>query len=687
MEDEEKKTEQKAGRGPVFRKPDKAALTAFCNRYALLLHFAACFFGYFVIEWLARHSFIAACIFFNDRTKVFFYNTILIFVTTLPVFLVRRRVFLRSAIAFIWALFAVTNSVLLANRVTPFTGPDLRNIGEGLAVAGKYLNPVIMILIAAALVGLVVFLVFFFFRAPKYQGKMHWKAVLPGLLAAGIGFYGLTQLNLAMKQLSSYFGNIAFAYQDYGFPYCFLVTLFDTGINQPDNYSAALVQGIVDSEGKIAETDTDNMPNIVVVQLESFFDATDVRWLKFSEDPLPNWHALSKEYTSGFYTVPTVGAGTVNTEFETLTGMSLRFFGAGEYPYKGILKSEACESAAYDLENLGYTSHAIHDNYANFYSRKSVYANLGFNTFTSDEYMDTQDDVNETGWMRDENLIPCIADALDDDENQDFVFTVSVQGHGAYPTEEVIDNPAITVSGASTDEKNCQWEYYVNEIHEMDTFVKDLTDYLSTRDEPTILLLYGDHLPTMGLADSDLSTGTIYQTRYLIWDNIGLAGEHKNITAYQAMADVFGKAGIHEGTMFNFQQTMQESENYLYDMQVLQYDILYGKHYVYGQSQPYSQTVLAMGVKNITLDSIETVDEDKGIYYIHGKNFTQSSVLTVNDKQQKTSYISSTTLLATEATLKAGDWVNVGQQSNSSDGQILSHSNTLVYGVGKLGEN
>ena len=43
-----------------------------------------------------------------------------------------------------------------------------------------------------------------------------------------------------MKQLSSYFGNIAFAYQDYGFPYCFLVTLFDTGINQPDNYSAAL---------------------------------------------------------------------------------------------------------------------------------------------------------------------------------------------------------------------------------------------------------------------------------------------------------------------------------------------------------------------------------------------------------------------------------------------------------------
>ena len=139
--------------------------------------------------------------------------------------------------------------------------------------------------------------------------------------------------------------------------------------------------------------------------------------------------------------MPTVGAGTVNTEFETLTGMSLRFFGAGEYPYKGILRKETCESAAFDLAKLGYSSHAVHNNEANFYGRRKVYANLGFNSFTSGEYMDTQNDVNENGWMRDENLIRPIEDALDATDHQDFVFTVSVQPHGAYPTEPTIADP------------------------------------------------------------------------------------------------------------------------------------------------------------------------------------------------------------------------------------------------------
>ena len=44
-----------------------------------------------------------------------------------------------------------------------------------------------------------------------------------------------------------------------------------------------------------------------------------------------------KEYSSGYYKVPSVGAGTANTEFETITGMSLHYFGPGEYPYKSIL--------------------------------------------------------------------------------------------------------------------------------------------------------------------------------------------------------------------------------------------------------------------------------------------------------------------------------------------------------------
>src|SRR5699024_6299413 len=102
--------------------------------------------------------------------------------------------------------------------------------------------------------------------------------------------------------------------------------------------------------------------------------------------------------------VPAVGAGTANTEFETITGMSLRYFGPGEYPYKSILKETTCESAPYVLKDLGYSTHAIHNNEANFYGRRTIFPNLGFDSFTSEEYMPEEDDKNALGWVKDEVL-------------------------------------------------------------------------------------------------------------------------------------------------------------------------------------------------------------------------------------------------------------------------------------------
>ena len=90
----------------------------------------------------------------------------------------------------------------------------------------------------------------------------------------------------------------------------------------------------------LPETKEEKQPNILFLQLESFFDPTLVNYLDISEDPIPNFRKLMKEYSSGYYKVPSVGAGTANTEFESITGMSLHYFGPGEYPYKSILKRD-----------------------------------------------------------------------------------------------------------------------------------------------------------------------------------------------------------------------------------------------------------------------------------------------------------------------------------------------------------
>ena len=74
--------------------------------------------------------------------------------------------------------------------------------------------------------------------------------------------------------------------------------------------------------------------------------------------------------------MPAVGAGTANVEFEVMTGISVKFFGPGEYPYKSILRDVTCESTPYDLKTLGYTAHAIHNHRGAFYGRNRVFANM-----------------------------------------------------------------------------------------------------------------------------------------------------------------------------------------------------------------------------------------------------------------------------------------------------------------------
>lgn len=663
-----------------MKKPNKEQLLTVCNRYSVLLHAVACFIGYFIIEAISRHSVLEAWDYVVLHPGCFVYNTFLIFLTTLLAYLIRKRIFARMFIAVFWLFLGVVNGMLLANRVTPFTGPDLKLLAEGLGIFNKYLSPTLAAVAIVAVILLIAAIVLALIKAPKFKGKMRYHIYLPGIAVAILGFVWMTNMMIEQRFISTYFGNIATAYEDYGYPYCLAVTIFDTGVDKPNGYSEELIDSILEDSKSDNVTDTEDMPNIIAIQLESFFDPTMVRYLELSEDPIPYFRSLMENYSSGMFTVPSVGAGTANTEFETLTGMSMRYFGAGEYPYKGVLKENACESAANVLSGLGYATHAMHNNEANFYSRKVVYANMGFDDFISEEYMDTQDDVNELGWMRDEHLVKYIEQCLDETEEQDFVFTVSVQGHGAYPEEPFRDDYEIQVSGAPSEASNNMWEYYVNQIHEMDEFIEKLVTTLEARDEETILLLYGDHLPTMGLTEMDMENFSLFTTQYVIWDNMGLLRQEKDIKAYQVMAEVFKRADIYEGTLFKYHQTNQHDLEYQVDLQTLQYDMLYGKEYVYDGESPYVKSDMKLGLKDVVISKVESAGDN--MYYVYGENFTQSSRLEINKELvEDTIFVDANTLLVKDVEINIGDKLDVAQQSNSSTARVLSRSESIVYQV------
>ena len=650
---------------------------AFMNRFSLIFHaLLACIIN-FVIEAISRHSVVAAWDYMTGTPLVFLYNAFMIFVTFSIVYLFKRRIFVRMIIGAIWVILGIANGYILLKRVTPFNAQDLKIAGDGIALINNYCNGFEVVVIAVGAVALLIWLISMWRRGGQYAGKIHHIAALIGIIVCGVLYTFVTNIAIDKRVVSTYFGNIAFAYEDYGLPYCFSASLFNTGISEPNGYTKKAMAKI-DKDGELNQTaasrSSDELPNIIVVQLESYFDVANAEFFTTSEDACPNLHNLYQNYSNGYFKVPSVGAGTANTEFEVLTGMNLRYFGPGEYPYKTYSKKHPTESAATALASLGYGTHALHDNTGNFYSRANVFNNMGFDTFTSKEFMNVLQ-TTENGWAKDEILTQHIMEAMDTTKQEDFVFTVSVQGHGNYPETQVIENPKIKVEGIEDEALKNKWEYYVNQVYEMDQFVGDLIKAVEERNEPSVVVFYGDHLPTMGLKAEDLKSRYLYNTNYVIWDNIGLQKDDKNIPAYQLMSEVLNRLDIHSGTVFNYHQQRKGTKNYLSDLELLQYDILYGKQYVYNGKAPITEGHMVMGIRNVSLSSI--VPQLNSGYSLYGENFTKYSRVYVNGEKQKSSFLNNTRINLSETELKDGDVIQVGQVGSSDT--IFRMSDKYTY--------
>lgn len=652
------------------------------NRLSLLFHaLLACVIN-FAIEAISRHSVFEAWDYMTETPVVFLYNAFMIFVTFSVVYLFRRRVFARIIVSVLWLILGVANGYMLLKRVTPFNAQDLKAATEGLSLINNYFNGFELIVLIVGAVAVVIWVVSMWRRGGQYTGKMHRFLALVAICVWGAVYSFVANAAVENRVVSTYFGNIAFAYEDYGLPYCFMASLFNTGINEPNDYSEETIARI-SKDGEITRNASDepeeDLPNILFVQLESYFDVEEAEFFTTSKDACPNLHEMYDKYSSGYFKVPSVGAGTANTEFEVLTGMNLRYFGPGEYPYKTILKETPCESAATALESLGYGTHALHNNGGNFYSRARVFNNMGFDSFTSKEFMNILQ-LTENGWSKDDILIDHILDALDSTQQQDFVFTISVQGHGDYPEEKVIENPEITVEGIEDEALKNKWEYYVNQVYEMDKFAGDLVDAIEKRGEPTVVVFYGDHLPTMGLKAEDLKGRYLYNTNYVIWDNIGLEKEDRNIPSYQIMADVFDRLGIHSGTVFNYHQERRQTKNYLADLELLQYDILYGDQYVYDGNPPITEGHMVMGVRDVSLTDI--VPHLDGGYSLYGENFTAYTRVYVNGEEQEKKFLNNTRIDLPSTELKEGDVVHTCQYGSSDT--LFRKSNEYIYMDGRL---
>ena len=636
-----------------------------------------------ILESLSRHSVISALRFLCVSLPFFLAGAVIIALTESIALFFRRRYFVYMLVTAVWLTFGITQAVLMGIRAEPFAAVDFVILLSAFRLIPLYIGTagIILVIFAFAAAGLLSFAVFR--KAPAVRVPLKKSAALSAALAVlTVSLFAATVLsdkvNLTYKDAPE-------AYEKYGFAYCFVRSFADNGVDEPEEYSREAVERLV---GKLpSEEDTAPVvdrrdANVIFLQLESFIDPKYFKDLGLESDPVPNFTAMKNGGPSGLLHVNTVGGGTANTEFQVLCGMNLNHFGIVEYPYSTILDENTAPSLATVFSKLGYGTCALHNHTATFYSRNKVYANLGFDTFVPVEYM--QDvEYNGIGWEKDSVLTGEIMKALGATDGADFVFAVSVEGHGNYPDYEISETKFKVENERYADIKY-QLEYYVNTVNSMDAFLGELTAALSELDEPTVLVVYGDHMPSLDIGAEDVTLPDLYNTEYAVWSNCGLwdgddGDRDLDLESYSLSSRVLSLLGVRGNTVNRLHTERGSLPSFQRELQLLEYDVLYGESYCEEKSKPH----MTFGTERITVEDVRFMPVTgtlfrKGVLVVRGENFTPFSCVFADGVKKDTTYVDENTLMCSGVSPGNKTEITVVQLSDKLT--RLGSSDIFVFG-------
>ncbi|MDR6937119.1 LTA synthase family protein [Luteibacter sp. 3190] len=489
-----------------------------------------------------------------------------------------RRAWLSFGVAFMLqgAVLAVS-AIKMKNLGSPLLPADFRMIEQlkngGLHLLGGYLpsDPLPYLAILAT-IALIVALARY--EPPLFARRTHGRRLVTGLAVAGLfgtllagvpawtAMYGKDRLGMqpwsaaSNADLNGVVTNIM------------QFRLMGAGkARKPD--AAEATRFIADADGDLrahmasAATNARQTPDIVVVQSESFFDPAIVKGL---DDQVfaPNLHRLAKEGSAGRLHVPTYGGGTIRTEFEVLTGLSLRYFPTMQFPYLQM-HAGVVPGMVRTLRSHGYETIAVHGNDAAFWNRTTAFRTLGFDRFVSQP--DFPKGFRRDGeYMADSAMTDEIMAQLKDSGPPRLVFAISMEAHGPYDKSINIDEKerdAIDVPDRLSASAKLQVRNYIYHMRHADAELGRLAELLKQRERPTLLLFYGDHLPalteafdTLGFVDGgDMLTQTV---PYLLIDAHadGPAPTHGDLASWMLPGRLLEQAGVHDDAYFALTQVM-----------------------------------------------------------------------------------------------------------------------------------
>lgn len=381
-----------------------------------------------------------------------------------------------------------------------------------------------------------------FLAAAGIALPLSWKLRLPGaavlVLCAWLpcsnidkadvllGKFGMSVFDSAL-QSSNYNAN--------GFVGGFTVNLLSLNVQEPEGYSRQLTEEFLDRYEATPAQEGAEPFDVVVILSESFFDARILDGVTFSENPLSNYDRLrkSKRCFSGSLYTTAIGGGTVRPEFGVLSGLTCDYIPSVPTPYRYI--TQPISTYVSNYRDAGYDTIAMHPYNKKFYSRDGAYGNIGFDQFYGQgEMTEMVYSTYKRGYVTDESTMHAIQKCMDEADKPTFLFAITMQNHQPY---EGIDPELMQVEVSSdrlSEPALTALTTYTQGLYDADRMLGELAKWVDRRKRPTVLVFFGDHMPTLGsnylayhesglfdardgLTQDELMT--MYATPFLIYSN------------------------------------------------------------------------------------------------------------------------------------------------------------------------
>lgn len=490
--------------------------------------------------------------YFKDSLLLFM-NFVPILITMLVLFLLINRLYLSFLItSIVFVTMSFINKFKLTFRDDPFSFIDIKLIKESMEMADKYsirLNKNMIILIICLIFITILLKLLFNYKLDSKRIRIIGIFIIVLLTISFRNFYFDTKRynEIGDKSIINIWSQTQ-QFQSKGFIYPFIYSIKDASEVKLEGYNEkSATQNI--SKMSYFDIPEDKKVNIIAIMLEAYNDFSKFDTVDFKIDPYKNFHKIQAESICGNLITNIFAGDTIQTERSFITG----YFNHPKY-------FRETNSFIWYFKEQGYYTEAMHPIYGWFYNRRNINQFLGFDNF--DYYENKYKEIKEE-FYNDDEFFDFIINNYKNARNNNthyFNFTVTYQNHGPYSNEKYSENQFLEKKSEYDEETYNIINNYLAGISETDEALLKLFDSFRNLDEPTVVVIFGDHNPWLGKdaigydmmgINLDLSTvegfKNYFETPYIIWGNesakktIGkdFKGIGKDISPNFLMAELF----------------------------------------------------------------------------------------------------------------------------------------------------